>query len=83
MALEKLTKQDLMGNHRPSGATNDYAKFLRNLKPGEGGRTTVAKEGVSRQTIKARIKKAAEVAGTSIKFRRAPVDTVIFEVIVK
>ncbi len=81
MALAKLTRQQLTGNHRPSTATNEYVKFIRNLKPGEGGRTTVEEEKVSRQTIKARLKKAADAAGVPIKFRRAPENEVIFEVL--
>ena len=82
MPLEKLTRQQLVGtNHRTSSTSQEYARFIRNLKPGEGGRTTTIAEGVSRQTIKARLKKAAQESGISIKFHRCPPDEVKFEVL--
>lgn len=80
MPLQKLTRNQLMGDQRSAGANIDYVKFLRPLKPGEGGQATVEEEGVSRQTIKARLKKAADELDKGIKFHRAPSNKVIFEI---
>ncbi len=80
MPLQKLSRAELMGDSRSAGANIDYVKFLRGLKPGEGGQTTVEEEGVSRQTIKARLKKAADESGKGIKFHRSDSNKVIFEV---
>jgi len=80
MPLEKLTRAQLMGDKRSAGANVAYVKFLRGLDPGEGGRTTTEDQKVSRQTIKARLKKAADDLGMGIKFHRAPSNEVIFEV---
>jgi len=84
MPLEKLTRQQLVGtNHRTSTASQEYVRFIRKLEPGEGGRATIGTEGVSRQTIKARLKKAAKEAGAEIKFHRCPADEVKFEVLTR
>jgi hypothetical protein len=80
MPLQKLTKAQLMGDQRSAGANIEYVRFLRGLKPGEGGETTVEEEGVSRQTIKARLNKAAGELGVGIKFHRSPANQVIFEI---
>ncbi len=80
MPLQKLTRDQLSG----SGDTRvylPYRRFLAGLSAGDGGRTTVADEGVSRQTIKARLKTAAEASNMEIKFHRAAKDEVIFEVV--
>lgn len=79
MPLEKLTMSHF-GTGRGIRANAEYVRFLRTLKPGDGGRATVAQENATRQTIKNRLKKASDEAGVKIKFRRSPNDTVEFEV---
>lgn len=79
MALTKLSAQQLSFG-APTAPVSEYAQFLAGLDVGEGGRTTVEAEGVSRQTIKARLAVAAGEVGAGIKFHRAPKNEVIFEV---
>jgi len=79
MPLQKLTRDQLSG----SGETNvylPYRRFLSGLSVGAGGRATVEDEGVSQQTIKARLKTAAAASNMEIKFHRASKGEVIFEV---
>lgn len=80
MSLEKLSRGQLT-EQRGGRVNEEYVAFLRTLKPGEGGRTTVAAEGVGRQTIKARLKKAAAYLGIDIKFVRSSADEVVFQVV--
>ena len=80
MAIKKLTAAQV--DARRSGSANEeYVEFLKKLKSGEGGETTIADEGVSRQTIKNRLNKAAAVADVKIKFIRSASDQVVFEVV--
>lgn len=79
MPLEKLSRNELK-RERTASANPEYVAFLQSLKPGEGGRTTEAAEGVSRQTIKTRLKRAAQELGIGIRFKRSSADDVIFEV---
>jgi hypothetical protein len=55
-------------------------EFFATTRVGEGGRANVAEEGVSRQTLKKRLKTAAGEAGRSVKFRASPKEEVVFEV---
>jgi hypothetical protein len=80
MPLEKLTRAQIQGYHG-AAANPEYVNFVRGLKPGEGGRATVDGEGVSRQTIKNRIKSAASELGVKVKFHRSEPNEVRFEVI--
>lgn len=82
MPLEKLTKAEL-AKQSSVGANAEYVHFLQSLKPGEGGRTTVEAEGVSRQTIKSRLKKAADYLGVKIRFVRSDPDQVVFQLLSK
>ncbi|MFN2116039.1 MAG: hypothetical protein ACK2T6_10005 [Anaerolineae bacterium] len=82
MPLQKLTASQLV-NKAAAPANPEYVAFLRSLKPGEGGRTTVEAEGVGRQTIKTRLGKAADYAGVTIKFVRSPSDQVVFQVVAR
>ena len=80
MPLEKLTAAELDG--RPSGrAKPEYVRFLSGLRVGQGGRAVVADEGVSRQSVKNRLKFAAEAAGVEIKFQRSSPNDVVFAVV--
>lgn len=80
MAIKKLTAAQVDAR-RTGTANEEYVEFLKKLKAGEGGEATVAHEGVSRQTIKNRLNKAAAVAGVKIKYFRSSPDQVVFEVV--
>lgn len=80
MTFEKLTRTQL--NALSGNAPNqEYISFLSGLKAGEGGRTTVKKAKVGRQTIKNRLRKTASHLGVEIKFRRSPAEEVVFEIV--
>jgi hypothetical protein len=74
MPFEKLSAAELE-------AIPEYVKVLKSLKVGEGAKTTVQSEGVSKVTIKNRLTRAAEVAGVEIEFPRSDADTVIVKVV--
>ena len=80
MPFEKLTAEQLNAASGTSTANAEYVAFLRSLRVGQGGRTTVKDEGTSKQTIKNRLIKAAGAAGVTIKFRRSSADEVLVEV---
>lgn len=80
MSLQKLTRAQLAGAG-DAGVYLPYCQFLAGLSAGDGGRATVADEGVSRQTIKARLNAAAAASDMEIKFHRSGKDEVIFEVV--
>lgn len=81
MAFTKLTAEQLSAPApAPAPPLSEYAQFLIGLAVGEGGRGTVETEGVSRQSIKARLKAAAKDVGAEITFHRSGNDEVIFEV---
>ena len=73
MSLQKLSRSDLQGR-KGRGAKPEYVFFMKNLKPGEGGRAIVKDEGAGRQTVKNRLKAAADEAGIKLKFLQSPVD---------
>jgi len=79
VAFTKLSAEQLSSG-APTKPASRYAQFLARREVGEGGKTTVKAEGVSRQTIKNRLTRAAQETGTTIKFHRSPEDEVIFEV---
>ena len=80
MPFEKLTAAQLNEVSGSTGAKPEYIAFLKSLKVGEGGRSSVKAEGASRQTVKNRLNKAAEAASITIKFRRSSPDLIVFEV---
>jgi hypothetical protein len=80
MSLQKLSRSDLQGR-KGRGAKPEYVYFMKNLKPGEGGRAIVKDEGAGRQTVKNRLKAAADEAGVKLKFLQSPVDQVVFEAV--
>jgi hypothetical protein len=75
MPFEKLTAEEL------SAYGSEYANFLRTLKPGEGARASVSKEGVTKITLKKRLSNAADIAGVDIKFLRSSKDLVVLQVV--
>lgn len=84
MPLEKLTAEQLAGGRpRRRGGNREYVAFLRSLRLGQGGRATVEAEGITRQGIKLRLKRAAEEAGVTIEFLRSPASEVRFQVVTK
>jgi hypothetical protein len=79
MPIEKLTAAQL--SDRPRGrVNNEYQKFIESLKNGEGGRASTKRENATKQTIKNRLKRAAQSAGVTITFLRSPGDDVIFRI---
>jgi hypothetical protein len=85
MPLEKMSRAE-METYRGGGARvadQEYVRFLRTLKPGEGGRANAKTEGVTRQSMKNRLNKAAVAAGVKIKYLRIPrggdPDVLLFE----
>ena len=80
MPFEKLTVEQLNAASGTSTAYAEYVAFLGSLRVGQGGKSNVKDEGVSKQTIKNRVIKAAEAAGVKIKFRRSSADEVLVEV---
>jgi hypothetical protein len=81
MPIRKLSSQDLFAHTaRKRSAVPAYVEFFATTRVGEGGRAKVAEEGVSRQTLKKRLKTAAGEAGRSIEFRPSAKEEVVFEV---
>jgi hypothetical protein len=83
MPLEKLTADAFARMAtQPSSfrANQEYVSFLSKLKSGEGGRVMVADEGVSRQQVKNRLKRAAAITGRKIRFIASDRTTVVFAV---
>jgi len=80
--FRKLTRAELE-RYRVTSSYPEYAEFVSGLKPGEGGAVSVAEAKVGRQTIKNRLKTAAEANGTKIKFVRTKgtSDSIVFEVL--
>jgi hypothetical protein len=81
MPLQKLSAADLAGGPGRSRVSEEYVHFMRGLRPGEGGRASVKDEGVTRQSVKNRLKAAAEVAGVNVRFVRSGNDEVVFQVV--
>lgn len=81
MPIEALSKKDLEVTASPGKLHQEYVGFLESCRLGSGGKLEVAKEGVSRQTVKTRLKKAADATGKSIKFHRSPATHVVFQVV--
>jgi hypothetical protein len=81
--FEKITAEGfarMKGAPSRNRANPEYVAFLAKLKPGEGGRVTVADEGVTRQQVKNRLRRAATITGRNIKFIASDAATVIFAV---
>lgn len=80
--IERLTSAEL---DRMRGASRrpEYVEFLQGLRVGQGGRVVVGDAGVSRQSVKNRITKAATVAGVEIAYLRTKPDVVVFQVVAK
>ncbi len=81
MPIQALTRKELESKVPIGSVHQEYLDFFQNSRVGSGGRLNVKKEGVTRQTVKNRLNKAAEFAGKSIKFLRSPQDTVVFQVV--
>jgi hypothetical protein len=78
--LEKLTASQLTKQPRGRRRKPEYAEFIRNLRSGEGGRASVETEKATKQTLKNRLKAAAEDAGVNIEFIRSSPREVLFRV---
>ena len=73
MPLQKLTRSQM-------SAHPEYVEFLQSLRVGEGGQSTVEREGVGKVSIKQRLDRAAEVVGVKIRYIRSNNDTVVFQI---
>jgi len=71
--LQKLSRNQVSAN-------SEYVEFLQGLRVGEGGQSTVAREGVGKVSIKQRLDRAAEVVGVKIRYLRTNNETVVFQV---
>ena len=80
MPIEALTKSELESTPASSGH-EEYVAFLRGARAGSGGTLEVAKEKVTRQTIKNRLRTAAQITGREIRFQRSSKDSVVFQVV--
>ena len=81
MPIESLTKKDLEAKVPSNAVHQEYFEFLQSARVGSGGRLIVKAEGVGRQTVKNRLKKASALSGKNIKFLRCPTDQVVFQVV--
>jgi len=82
MPFAKLTAAQLKAPSSAAGRSRSpYTMFLGGLRVGEGGRATVAEEGVSRIQIKNRLKAAAKDVGLNIAFVRSAPEEVVFHVV--
>lgn len=82
MPLQKISREELAnGRGGGRGANPEYVAFFRNCRVGDGGRATVAEEGVSRQSVKNRLNAAAAAAGVKIAYHRSGAEDVVFEVV--
>lgn len=81
MPLQKLSTDALRASGGTSRKRSPYVFFVGGLRVGEGGRASVAEEGVSRQQIKNRLRSAADDVGVEIKFMRSSPDEVVFRVV--
>lgn len=73
MPLQKLTRQQVT-------AHPEYVDFLQGLRVGEGGQSTVEREGVGKVSIKQRLDRAADVVGVKIRYIRSANDSVVFQI---
>ena len=81
MPIESLSKKDLEVTSSPGTLRQEYVEFLESCRMGSVGRLEVANEGASRQTVKNRLRKAADATGKKIKFLRSAASQVIFQVV--
>jgi hypothetical protein len=77
--FEKLSQEQL-ARRQGRGANPEYVQFLQTLGMGDGGRVSVAQAGVTRQSVKARLQRAARQLGLEISFLRSGGDEVLFTV---
>lgn len=84
MPFQKLTAADLSAStDGASRSRSPYTLFMGGLRVGEGGRTTVAEEGISRAQIKNRLKASAKDVGVKIAFLRTEPEEVVFKVVAR
>ncbi len=82
MAIQKLSAAEVEQHASGTGSAHpEYLFVISSARKCTGGRLVVNDEGVSRQTLKIRLKQAAKVAGRKIKFYRGPATEVVFEVV--
>lgn len=73
MPLEKLSRVEIESLRGGGGreADPEYVRFMRTMKPGDVGRANLTTEGVTKQSMKNRLNKAAGSAGVKVKFLRS------------
>lgn len=81
MAVKILNREEALKRSKRGGINEEYASSIR--KAGVGGiiGIDVKEEGVTRQTVKNRVKTTAEALGYAIKFWRSGPDDVVFEIV--
>ena len=80
MAVKVITREEALARSKRGGINEEYVAQMK--KAGVGGLVgiDVPEEGVSRQTVKNRVKKTAEALGYTVKFWRSGEDDVVFEI---
>jgi hypothetical protein len=81
MPIRVLSAEELVQRRSAAGASAEYIQALTSISPGGGGEVVVADEGVSRQSVKNRLERAAKLANVPIRFVRSDQDRVLFEVL--
>jgi hypothetical protein len=76
--IEKLSRAEL-DRFRATASYPEY-EVIADMRKGEGGKVVVADAGVSRQTVKNRLKSTAKAYGIDIKFLRSKPELVVFEI---
>lgn len=82
MPIIAMSKKELEETPTTSrGLHQEYVDFLSSARLGSGGKLIVKDEGVSRQSVKNRLGKAAAATGKNIKYKRSPATEVVFQVV--
>jgi hypothetical protein len=81
MPIRVLTADELVQRRGVTGVSAEYMQTLTSIPQGGGGEIIVADEGVSRQSVKNRLERAAKLANVPIRFVRSDTDRVLFEVL--
>ena len=81
MSIHVLSPSELSERRATAGVATEYVKALATIPAGSGGEVDIAEEGIGRESVKNRLKKAAAHANVQIKFVRSGKGQVVFEVL--
>ena len=77
--IQKLSRNEL-DRYRVTASFPEYAE-IADMRKGDGGKIMVTEAGVSRQSVKNRLRATAVAYSMQIKFLRSKADAVVFEVV--